>query len=637
MTDLASLVVRLVADTNRFRGDLERASRELSTFQRFAGTAVGKVALAAGAAAAAVGVAMVAMGKSAIDAADKLNDLSKQTGISTESLSQLQYAAEQSGTDLEGLTTGLRKFVRESTDAASKAGAARDAFDLIGVSVQDAAGNLRPTEQLLLDVAERFSQYQDGAAKAAFAQELFGKSGAALIPFLNEGRVGIERLMKEADRFGLTLKGTTAQAADDFNDNLGKLKSQMAGIGLQIAEEFLPAFIDITKALSDLLATKSDLSGFFKAISTGFRAVAYVAVATADAFKDIGRLIGAFYAAEFQLLQGNFDQVKVIYNQWKQDAIAAEEATNKALERIWTGREEDRKRILGPRRTGSYLTDAQRQAAANTPFFKKPEFPTPKELVDELQEVEITFKKVAIPEDFFAEFQSNTQTSLEKAFIAFNTAKAQLNILRDENQLHKDADVAAQIYKERLKALENEFLGVLTQGKKEVEKATKQINEFQLQAARNTQDIIADTFEGLATGADISFKSIAQAFGQMIVRLAAQAAAADLAGRLFGEAGGGTKGSGGWVGTATSFLGAFLKRDSGGRGRKGGAYMIGTGAQPEMFIPDRPGTFMPAGASPMQVSNTFLIQASEPISRRTEMQIAAAASRGIARANRRNN
>lgn len=637
MTDLASLVVRLIADTNRFRGDLNRAANDLNAFQRFAGTTVGKVAIAAGAAAAAVGVAMIAMGKSAIDAADNLNDLSKQTGISTEALSQLEYAAEQSGTDLEGLTTGLRKFVRESTDAASKAGAARDAFSLIGVSVSDAAGTLKPTEQLLLDVAERFSQYEDGAAKAAFAQELFGKSGAALIPFLNEGRTGIERLMKEADRLGLTLKGTTAQAADDFNDNLGKLKSQVAGIGLQIAEEFLPALIDITKAFSEMLATKSDLSGFFKAISTGFRAVAYLGVATADAFKDVGRLLGAFYAAEFQLLQGNLDQVKEIYRQWKIDAVAAEEATNKQLARIWGEREEDRQRILGPRRMGSYLTDAQRQAAAANPFFKKPDFPTPKEVVDQLQEVEVKFKKLVIPEDFFAEFQNNTQTSLERAFIEFNTKKAQLNILRDENQLSKDAEVAAQIYIDRLKAIENEFLGVLTAGTKEAKEATKEINEFQLQAARNTQDIIADTFEGLATGADISFKSILQSFGQMLIRLAAQAAAADLAGRLFGEAGGGTKGTSGWVGTAAGLLGGLLKRDSGGRGRKGGAYMIGTGAQPEMFIPDRPGTFVPAGAGPMQVSNTFLIQSSEPVSRRTEMQIAAAASRGIARANRRNN
>ena len=37
----------------------------------------------------------------------------------------------------------------------------------------------------------------------------------------------------------------------------------------------------------------------------------------------------------------------------------------------------------------------------------------------------------------------------------------------------------------------------------------------------------------------------------------------------------------------------FPTRDSGGSGSAGNAYMIGKGAQPELFIPDSNGTFMP--------------------------------------------
>ena len=66
-------------------------------------------------------------------------------------------------------------------------------------------------------------------------------------------------------------------------------------------------------------------------------------------------------------------------------------------------------------------------------------------------------------------------------------------------------------------------------------------------------------------------------------------------------------------------------------------YLIGRGAQPEMFIPDSPGTFVPAGRGMQTVINNFMTSGDAPISRRTELQIAAAASRGVARANRRNN
>jgi hypothetical protein len=44
---------------------------------------------------------------------------------------------------------------------------------------------------------------------------------------------------------------------------------------------------------------------------------------------------------------------------------------------------------------------------------------------------------------------------------------------------------------------------------------------------------------------------------------------------------------------AASMGGSHVKRDSGGRGFPGEAYFIGIGAQPEAFIPDSPGTFVP--------------------------------------------
>jgi hypothetical protein len=51
------------------------------------------------------------------------------------------------------------------------------------------------------------------------------------------------------------------------------------------------------------------------------------------------------------------------------------------------------------------------------------------------------------------------------------------------------------------------------------------------------------------------------------------------------------------IGLVTGGVGAALisapSQDSGGRGAPGAMYMIGSGAQPEAFIPDSPGTFIP--------------------------------------------
>lgn len=631
MVDLASLVVRLVADTARYQSELERARQDLSSFERIAKGAVGKIAIAAGAAVLGAATAFAAMAKSAIDAAADMNDLAKSTGISTEALSQLQYAAEQSGTDLDGLVTGLQKFTRQATEAASKGGAARDAFSLISVSVEDAAGKLKPTEQLLLDVAEQFSRYSDGAAKAAFAQELFGKSGAALIPFLNEGRGGIERLMQEADKLGITLSAKTAKAANDFNSQLTQMNTQVRGIVLQITADMLPMMLQLTSAFADYAKESNHVRGFVDGLSTAFRAVLYVGIAVADTFGDLGRLIAALYAAQAAVLKGQFAQAIEIIKLANADGIAAEARTSKLLAAIWDDRAAKHNAALGTYES----SPVGRRIAEGIAKPKDFPVPVPATVVDPLQEVVITLKRIETTEvdAYFQNLERQTRTRTGQVLAAYAEQKHEFKLLLDEgyiDQVEHDA---------RLRELQTKLLNDFSQAAPAAAKeVAKEINEYELQAARNTQDIIANTFQSLATGADVSARSILRSFGAMIIQLAAQAAAANLAGKLFGEAGGAAKGSGsGWVGLAMSALGAASKRDKGGRGRAGMAYAIGTGAQPEMFIPDRSGTFVPAGAGGMAVTNNFSIRGDAPVSRRTQLQIAAAASLGVARASRRNN
>lgn len=636
MVDLASLVVRLVADTARYQSELERARQDLSSFERIAKGAVGKIAIAAGAAVLGAATAFAAMAKSAIDAADNLNDLATSTGISTEALSQLQYAAEQSGSDLDGLVAGLQKFTKQSVDAGSKAGAARDAFALIGVSVEDAAGKLKPTEQLLLDVAEQFSRYSDGAAKAAFAQELFGKSGATLIPFLNNGRAGIEQLMQEADKLGITLASKTAKAADDFNDKLAQMNTQVRGIVLQITSDMLPMLTQLVTAFADFAKESTHVRGFVDGLGTLFRVVLYIGVSVADFLGDLGRLIGALYAAQAAALQGQFARAIEIIKLANADGIAAEERTSKLLAAIWDDRAGKYNAALGKYKASAGPSSRNRgNRIAQGVAERKADFPVPvpATVVDPLQEVVITLKRIETTEvdAYFQGLERQTRTRTGQVLASYAEQKHEFKLLLDEgyiDQVEHDA---------RLRELQTKLLNDFSQAAPAAAKeVAKEINEYELQAARNTQDIIANTFQSLATGADVSARSILRSFGAMIIQLAAQAAAANLAGKLFGEAAGGEKGSSGWVGLAMAAFGA-KSRDKGGRGRAGMAYAIGTGAQPEMFIPDRSGTFVPAGAGGMAVTNNFSIRGDAPVSRRTQLQIAAAASLGVARASRRNN
>jgi ribosomal protein L12E/L44/L45/RPP1/RPP2 len=202
---------------------------------------------------------ITAIFKSAIDKADELGKLSQKVGITVESLSALKHAAELSDVSIEQLQTGLQQLAKHAQEAQTGAGEAADTFRALGIAVKDASGNLKPTEELLLVIAERFVRMEDGAGKTALAMRLFGRSGAELIPLLNQGRTGIEALRKEAERLGIIISTDTAKAAEQFNDDLKRLTSSSDAFKIKLAEDVLPALNLVVK---EMLRAKLEGEGF---------------------------------------------------------------------------------------------------------------------------------------------------------------------------------------------------------------------------------------------------------------------------------------------------------------------------------------------------------------------------------------
>jgi hypothetical protein len=92
---------------------------------------------------------------------------------------------------------------------------------------------------------------EDGATKTALAIQIFGKSGAEMIPLLNGGADGMKRLAEESDRTGNTISTKTAAAAEKFNDTLTRIGEIMQGVVNKVMEAALPAL----QSLADTLAS----------------------------------------------------------------------------------------------------------------------------------------------------------------------------------------------------------------------------------------------------------------------------------------------------------------------------------------------------------------------------------------------
>lgn len=184
-----------------------------------------------------------AMVRSTVNLADELNKLSQRTGITVESLSAIQNAAELADVTTEEFTTGIRKLNLALIEAQDNTSKTAQIFKALGVDTTKGA------EVALRGISEAFNKLPDGATKAAVATEIFGRAGEKLIPLLNGGSAALDQARAAAERYGTLISGKLAADAEAFNDNLTKLGQSSRFLGVSFANTLLPGLVSISDNL----------------------------------------------------------------------------------------------------------------------------------------------------------------------------------------------------------------------------------------------------------------------------------------------------------------------------------------------------------------------------------------------------
>lgn len=224
-----------------------------------------KAGALAGTAVATIVTAIGALAQKSANAADELSKMSQKTGFTTESLSALKYQAGLAGANFQELQVSLNKFGRGVSEANSGIATSLDVFKAMKISVKDASGGLKPTSKLLEEVADKFAGMADGATKVDLAMSLFGRSGANMIPMLNGGSKAIRENAEEAKKLGVIYTAEVGRSAEQFNDNVSRLKSGLEGLGNKLITKLLPSF----EALTNKLVDGAKETGMFDSVADG--------------------------------------------------------------------------------------------------------------------------------------------------------------------------------------------------------------------------------------------------------------------------------------------------------------------------------------------------------------------------------
>ncbi|GAA3089626.1 phage-related protein [Kribbella aluminosa] len=243
--DRASDTLKKVAGELRHTGD--QAQRSSGGFDKFKAAGI--------AATVAVGAAVVGFGKASVDkfkeVGGQVMGLQRVMGGTAEQASRLRFAAEQSGVGFDTLSKSTGKFEKAlvaSNDGGKKASAM---ILQLGFNFRDAHGHILPMTTVLPELADKFKAMPNGAEKTALAMKLFGKSGADMIPFLNKGKTGIEDLMKQTDKYGLTLTGANLDALKKSKAGQREWNATLDGLKVQFGAQILPILNKFVAMLRD--------------------------------------------------------------------------------------------------------------------------------------------------------------------------------------------------------------------------------------------------------------------------------------------------------------------------------------------------------------------------------------------------
>jgi len=204
---------------------------------------IGKMGAAMGAAA----LATAAWANSTLRGAESLVRLSQDTDISVEKLQKLQFIAAQNGVTADSFTQSVVTLNQKIGEAATSGS---DDFNRLGISVRDANGNIRSSEDILKDLNQSFRGLSQ-AQKIDFA----GKLGIdqRLITAFDKSDEELKKLTDRAGKFGLVTAGQTKQM-DKYFASIESLKFGFTAISRQMALNFAPIMENLSNNVVDFLA-----------------------------------------------------------------------------------------------------------------------------------------------------------------------------------------------------------------------------------------------------------------------------------------------------------------------------------------------------------------------------------------------
>lgn len=218
------------------------------------------LALAGGFAAVAAAIvkaekALISMTREAASNADDLLTLASVTGMTTDSVQELNYMADLTDVSLDRIKDSLKETTNKMQEAATGTGDAYDAYQRLGVSITNADGSLRSAQDVFYDTIDALGEIKNQTERDALAMDLMSESAQELNPLIDLGSEKMQAYAQEAHDMGYVLDNDALKALQGVDDAYSRLQKTQEGVKNQLAAEFAPYleefYGDVTTMVKD--------------------------------------------------------------------------------------------------------------------------------------------------------------------------------------------------------------------------------------------------------------------------------------------------------------------------------------------------------------------------------------------------
>lgn len=197
--------------------------------------------------------ALIQMTRESAEAADDIVTLSSVTGMSTDSIQELNYMADLTDVSLDRIRDSLKETTNKMQEAATGTGDAYEAYNKLGVEITDVDGQLRSAEDVFYDTIDALGEMKNKTERDALAMDLMSESAQELNPLIEIGSDGLKQYAQEAHSMGYVLDNEALTALTEVDDAYQRLQKSQEGAKNQLSAEFAPYLTEFYEKITKLI------------------------------------------------------------------------------------------------------------------------------------------------------------------------------------------------------------------------------------------------------------------------------------------------------------------------------------------------------------------------------------------------